>query len=68
MSRDIIDAAVMQQFKEYLVKKGAYLLDNGVSDASFHISINWIMNYRIFVIRTHALIKTVSLIVPESSE
>ena len=34
MSRDIIDAAVMQQFKEYLIKKGAYLLDNGVSDAT----------------------------------
>ena len=40
MSRDIIDAAVMQQFKEYLVKKGAYLLDNGVSDASSQFSIN----------------------------
>ena len=32
MSRDIIDAAVMQQFKEYLVKKGAYLLDSGSND------------------------------------
>ena len=27
MSRDIVDAAVMQQFKEYLVKKGVYVLD-----------------------------------------
>ena len=37
LSRDIVDAAVMQQFKEYLVKKGVYLLDDGVSNASHQI-------------------------------
>ena len=44
MSRDIVDAAVMQQFKEYLVKKGVYLLDDGVSDGSHQILLMYLIH------------------------